>query len=118
MEFTAIPNFEQTPIIGASATIELSRRSESQTMTIPAKCLHSEDEDDVYFVYTIMTYSSALRKKSEIIRVNVEVLENNGRVASIQSNMIMSDTEIVLETSRHISPGSEIVVTERFGSLW
>jgi hypothetical protein len=101
-----------------NVTIINARAGTHHYLTIPTKCLHPGDREDTYFIYYIETYEAMFGPKSEIRKVDVKVLENNGITAAIASAIIWYDTEIVLEADRPFAIGDVITVTVELGEMW
>lgn len=94
-------------MIGRSGVLSLSVNSERYNCCVPLDALHT-DANGRKFVYIMSQKESILGMELAVRTVFVIVLEQNEKYAALESELLNSETEIVVSSTKEIEDGTVV----------
>lgn len=98
---------EDTLELGASATMDYSRKSEAYPVTVPLTALHL-DEKNQYYVLVTEEFDSIMGTETRARRVGVTVQEKNDSYAGLAEGVLSGQQEVIISSDKAVDDGSRV----------
>lgn len=92
--------------IGASASLELTKRSRQYDTCLPVSALRGEGGD--YFVLVMEETDTVLGKEQTAVKVPVELLERDSKLAAVEAGMLQRGDKVIVSSSKPIDKGDRV----------
>lgn len=93
--------------LGASATMDFSRKSEAYPVTVPLTALHL-DEKNQYYVLVPEEFDSIMGTEIKARRVGVTVQEKNDSYAGLAQGALSGQQEVITGSDKAVDEGSRV----------
>ncbi|MDE5746952.1 MAG: hypothetical protein K2I21_05175, partial [Acetatifactor sp.] len=97
--------------LGQQVTLKNTWQSEKYDMVVPLSALH-RDENNSSFVYTLRQENGILGVEWHVVKLYVEVLDQNDRYAALASSSLSPDKAIILTTTADLKENAVVRVVE------
>lgn len=97
--------------LGQQVTLKNTWQSENYDMVVPLSALH-RDENNSSFVYTLRQENGILGVEWHVVKLYVEVLDQNDRYAALASGSLSLDTAIILTATADLKENAVVRVVE------
>lgn len=101
---------DDTLELGASATLEFVRKSETYSTCVPLSALHLDDKNQAYVLVT-EEYDSIMGAETKARKVSVTVLEKNETNAALSEGAITSQQQIIVSSDKAVDDGSRVRIS-------
>ena len=96
---------------GQQITLKSTWQSENYEWVVPVSVLQ-QDSNGSYFLYTLRQQEGILGTEWHAGRVYVNVLDQNGSYAAIESAVLSAETEIILTSSADLKDNEVVRVVD------
>lgn len=97
--------------LGQQVLLKSTWQSESYDLVVPLSALH-RDENNSGFVYTLRQENGILGMEWHVVKLYVEVLDQNGNYAAIASGSLSPDSEIILTATADLKENVVVRLVE------
>lgn len=98
---------EDTLELGASATMDFSKKSEAYPLTVSLAALHLDDKNQ-YYVLVPEEFDSIMGTEIKARRVGVTVLEKNDSYAGLAEGALSGQQEVITNSDKAVDDGSRV----------
>ena len=101
---------KKTLSLGEQASMEISKFSKENSITVPITAVHTENEKN--FVYMMKKEKGTLGDMHVARKVNVTIEEKNETTAALSTDSLTENDEVIIDTNGMISSGEKVRLTE------
>lgn len=97
--------------LGQQVLLKSTWQSENYDLVVPISALHRDDNNSG-FVYTLRQENGILGMEWHVVKLYVEVLDQNSRYAAIESGSLSPDSAIILTTTADLKENAVVRLVE------
>lgn len=101
---------DETLDIGATATLEFTKKSEAYSTCVPLSALHLDEKNQPY-VLVPDEYETIMGTELRARKVSVMVLEKNESYAALAEGALTSQQEVIISADKAVDEGSRVRVS-------
>lgn len=98
--------------IGASVTLEYSKKSAAYSICVPLSALHLDEKNQTY-VLVPEEYDSIMGTEIRARKVSVNIQEKNESYAALAEGAITSQQQVITSSDKSIDNGSKVRISEQ-----
>ncbi|MDD3797375.1 MAG: hypothetical protein PHE06_15695, partial [Lachnospiraceae bacterium] len=102
---------EDTFSIGMTATMDISKKSETYPISVPLSALHLDSKNQAY-VLIPQEYDSIMGTEIKALKIGVTVLEKNESYAALAEGALSGQQEVIVSSDKAVDDGSRVRIAE------